>query len=135
MNRTQLKHELEPTPVQVECVFKTHATIGEGPSWSVKEQRLYWVDIPAKKAHVFNPADGSNQSFELPDLVTSAMPRASGGLVLTLRKSIAFFDPETQKLEILPDVEPSKPENRFNDGKCDRQGRLWGGPWATSLGT
>jgi sugar lactone lactonase YvrE len=127
MNRTQLKHEINPTPVEVECVLKTHATIGEGPSWSVKEQRLYWVDIPEKKAHVFNPADGSNQSFELPDLVTSALPRQSGGLILTLRKSIAFFDPQTHKLEVLPDAEPDKPGNRFNDAKCDRQGRLWGG--------
>jgi sugar lactone lactonase YvrE len=127
MNRTQLKHELEPTPVEVECVFKTQATIGEGPSWSAKDQRLYWVDIPEKKAHVFNPADGSNQSFELPDLVTSAMPREGGGLILTLRKSVAFFDPQTQQLEVLPDAEPDKPDNRFNDAKCDRQGRLWGG--------
>src|SRR5450755_3581604 len=105
MNRTQMKHELEPTRVEVECVLKTHATIGEGPSWSARDQRLYWVDIPEKKAHVFNPADGSNQSFELPDLVTSAMPREGGGLVLTLRKSVAFFDPQTQKLEVLPDAE------------------------------
>jgi sugar lactone lactonase YvrE len=127
MNRTKLKHEIEPTRVDVACVVKAHAIIGEGPVWSVREQRLYWVDIAEKKAHVFNPADGSNQTFELPDLVTSATPRKSGGLVLTLRKSLAFFDPLTHKLDILPDAEPDKPGNRFNDAKCDRQGRLWGG--------
>jgi sugar lactone lactonase YvrE len=127
MNRTHLKHEIKPTPAEVQCVLKTEAIIGEGPVWSVKEQRLYWVDIPEKKAHVFNPADGSNQTFELPDLVTSATPRKGGGLVLTLRKSVAFFDPQTGKLDILPDAEPDRPGNRFNDAKCDRQGRLWGG--------
>jgi sugar lactone lactonase YvrE len=127
MNRTHLKHEIKPTVADVECVFSTKATIGEGPMWSVKEQRLYWVDIPEKKAHIFNPADGSNQTFELPDLVTCAVPRSSGGLALTLRKSVAFFDPTTGKVEVLPDAEPDKPGNRFNDGKCDRQGRLWAG--------
>jgi sugar lactone lactonase YvrE len=127
MNRTQLSHEIEPTPTEVECVLKAHATIGEGPSWSIKEQRLYWVDIAEKTAHVFNPEDGSNQSFELPDLVTSATPRERGGLVLTLRKSVAFFEPRTGALELLPDAEPEKPGKRFNDAKCDRQGRLWAG--------
>ena len=24
-------------------------------------------------------------------------------------------------------VEPNKPNNRFNDGKCDNRGRLWAG--------
>src|SRR5271166_6329536 len=127
MNRTGLTHEIKPTPTEVECVFKTKAIIGEGPVWSAKERRLYWVDIPEKRAHVFNPADGSNQTFELPDLVTSATPRKGGGLILTLRKSVAFFDPRTGKLDTLPDAEPDKPGNRFNDAKCDRQGRLWGG--------
>src|SRR3981081_390517 len=106
MNRTHLTHEIKPTPTEVECVLKTQAIIAEGPMWSVKEQRLYWVDIPEKKAHAFNPADGSNQTFELPDLVTSVTPRKGGGLVVTLRKSVAFFDPQTGKLDILPDAEP-----------------------------
>jgi sugar lactone lactonase YvrE len=127
MNRTGLKHEIKPTTVEVECVLKTKAIIGEGPVWSVKEQRLYWVDIPEKKIHVFDPESGSNKTFELPDMVTSATPRKTGGLILTLRKSVAYFDPATQKLDVLPDPEQDKPGNRFNDGKCDRQGRLWAG--------
>jgi len=93
----------------------------------VKEQRLYWVDIPEKKAHVFNPAEGTNKTFELPEIVTSACPRKNGGLVLTLRKNVAFFDPASGKLDAFPDVELDRPGNRFNDAKCDRQGRLWGG--------
>jgi sugar lactone lactonase YvrE len=127
MNRTRLKHEIKPTTVDVECVFSTKAIIGEGPVWSVNEQRLYWVDIPEKKVHVFNPADGSNRTFDLPQIVTSASPRKGGGLLLTLRKSVAYFEPSTGKLDILPDPEEDRPGNRFNDGKCDRQGRLWAG--------
>jgi sugar lactone lactonase YvrE len=127
MNRTHLKHEIKPTAAEVECVLKTKAVIGEGPVWSAQEQRLYWVDIPEKKIHVLDPGNGSNQTFVMPDLVTSATPRKSGGLVLSLRKSVAFFDPKTAKLDVLPDAEPDKPGNRFNDGKCDRQGRFWAG--------
>jgi len=127
VNRTGLAHEIKPTEVQIGCVLKAKATIGEGPVWSVKEQRLYWTDIPEKKLHVFDPGDGSNKTYELSEIVTSIAPRKNAGLVLSMRKSIAFFDPETGKLDVLPDAEPDRPGNRFNDGKCDRQGRLWAG--------
>lgn len=127
MNRTSLKHEITPTQVKVDCVLKAQASIGEGPLWSVAEQKLYWTDIPAKKLHIFDPAEGSNQTFDMPDMVTSIATRSKGGLALTMRKSFAFFDPKTGKLDSLPDAEPERPGNRFNDGKCDRQGRMWGG--------
>jgi sugar lactone lactonase YvrE len=101
--------------------------IGEGPVWDAKSQRLLWVDIVGQELNVFNPADGSNKTFKLPDIVTSATPRAQGGVLLTLRRSFAFFDPTTEKLETIAEVEADMPGNRFNDGKTDRQGRHWAG--------
>lgn len=141
MNRTSLDHGIKPTRAEVSCVLTGKALIGEGPVWSVEEQRLYWADIVGKELNIFNPADGSNQKFDLPELVTSIAPRKNGlGLILTLRSSFAFFDPKTQKLEKLVEPEPDKPGNRFNDGKCDRQGRMWGGTmgdveWDQPLGS
>jgi sugar lactone lactonase YvrE len=127
MNRTNLDHGVKPTRADVTCVLSAKAQIGEGPVWSVAEQRLYWADIVGKQLNIFDPATGSNQVFDLPELVTSIAPRKNGGLVLTLRSSFAFFDPKTKKLEKLAEPEPDKPGNRFNDGKTDRQGRMWGG--------
>lgn len=128
MNRTKRSHETTPTRVDIECVLKEEAQIGEGPHWSVRDQRLYWADIVGKKVHVFNPADGKNKTYDLPDIVTSISTRAApGSLLLTLRRSIATFDLATAKLETVAEVEADKPGNRFNDGKCDRQGRLWAG--------
>jgi sugar lactone lactonase YvrE len=127
MNRTKLEHEIKPTPTEIQCVLSAKAIIGEGPMWSVKEQCLYWADIPGKKLHIFTPRDGKNQTYELPDLVTTISPRKNGGLLLTLRSTFAFYDPKTGELETLAQPEPDRPGNRFNDGKCDRQGRLWAG--------
>ena len=127
MNRTSLDHGVKPTRADVTRVLSAKAQIGEGPVWSVAEQRLYWADITGKQLNIFDPADGSNQIFDLPELVTSIAPRAKGGLVLTLRSSFAFFDPKTGKLDKLAEPEADKPGNRFNDGKTDRQGRMWGG--------
>jgi sugar lactone lactonase YvrE len=126
MNRTTLDHGIKPTPVDVTCVLSAKAQIGEGPWWSAAEQRLYWVDILGQEVHVFTPSDGTNRTFKLPDIVTSVAPRAKGGLVVTMRTDIATFDPTTGKLEPVA-TPPERAGNRFNDGKCDRQGRLWAG--------
>jgi sugar lactone lactonase YvrE len=111
----------------VQCVLECDAIVGESPLWHFKQRRLYWVDILGKKIHRFNPASCRNETFPLPDLVTSLAFCKNGGLLLTLRKDFAFFDPDTGKLEYLAAVESDLPDNRFNDGRCDRQGRFWAG--------
>lgn len=103
------------------------AQIGEGPVWDVRRQRLYWVDIVGQELHVFNPANGTDTTHAFPDIVTSVSPRAAGGLLLTLRRSVVVFDDTTGAMETIADVEPDMPGNRFNDGKTDRQGRHWAG--------
>jgi len=123
----------------VECVVKAEAIVGESPLWSPLEKVLYWVDITGQKIHRFNPRTAINDTFNLPQPVTAVGLREKGGLVLTLHKKFAFFDPDTAALEILSDPEEDKPSHRFNDAKCDRHGRFWAGTmdevnWDASVG-
>jgi sugar lactone lactonase YvrE len=111
----------------VRCVLKWDAIVGESPLWHPQERRLYWVDIQGKKVHRFDPESGRNETFNLPDLVTCLAFRKTGGLLLTLRKNFAFFDPGSGELEMLAAVEADKPNHRFNDGRVDPQGRFWAG--------
>ena len=111
----------------VECVVKAEAIIGESPLWSPHERVLYWVDIAGQKIHRFNPQTTQSDTFNLPQPVTAVGLRQKGGLVITLAKNFAFFDPQTGVLEMLANPEEDKPANRFNDAKCDRQGRFWAG--------
>jgi sugar lactone lactonase YvrE len=124
----------------VRCILKWDAIVGESPLWHAAEKRLYWVDIQGKKIHRLDPATGRNETFNLPDLVTCLAFRKKRGLVLTLRKEIAFFDPDSGKLETVARVEGDKPHNRFNDGHVDPQGRFWAGTmgdpgWDKPVGT
>jgi sugar lactone lactonase YvrE len=109
------------------CVLPWQAVVGESPVWHPQEQSLYWIDIQGKHIHRFHPASGQNDTFDLPEIVTCIALRAAGGLILTLKKHFAFFDPATLALERLAEVESDIPNNRFNDGKCDPQGRFWAG--------
>ena len=127
MNRSKHAHEIAPARIEVSCVLDCRSVAGESPIWSVAEQCLYFVDHQGRKIHRFAPATRAHSVFDLPDVVTSLAVRATGGLVVTMRKAFGFFDPATGRLDTLPDPEPGLPGNRFNDGKCDRQGRFWSG--------
>ena len=121
--------------MDVELLLKWDAIIGESPLWNVAEQRLYWLDIQRKLIHRLDPATRKNETFELPDLVTCLAFRKAGGLILTMRKQFAFFDPDSGKFEPLAGVESDQPDNRFNDGRVDPQGRFWAGTMSTKKWT
>jgi sugar lactone lactonase YvrE len=54
-------------------------------------------------------------------------------LILALDRKIARYDFETEKLTWLIEVEDDQPLNRFNDGACDADGRLWIGTMSTKF--
>jgi sugar lactone lactonase YvrE len=113
--------------LEVECILRSEATVGESPVWHADEQRLYWVDIQGKQVRRFNPRTKEDESFPLPEIVTSIQLRHSGGLIETLAKDFAFLDPDTNSLERISTLEANLETNRFNDGKCDPRGRFWAG--------
>ncbi len=110
-----------------QCVWNAHATLGEGPVWSEREQALYWVDILGRRLHR-HAANNEQRTWQFDEEISSVVERAEGpGLALTLRHGFAFFDPATEKLQCLVQPEAHLPNNRFNDGKCDHAGRYWAG--------
>lgn len=109
-------------------VWEAGATLGEGLCWSAREEALWWVDILEHKLFRWRPRDGERRTWSLPDTVSAVAERRRGnGLVLTLRRGYAYFDPKSGAIETIAEPEPERGGNRFNDGKCDAQGRFWGG--------
>lgn len=113
--------------MNVERALDAKATLGEGSIWDARRRRLLWVDIVAGQVHVYDPADGSDQVYEVGQPVGTVVPRRSGGLMLAVEHGFASYDLATGELTLLHDPEPDRPDNRFNDGKCDPAGRFWAG--------
>lgn len=111
----------------VVCALDCRALLGEGPLWDVAEQRLYWVDIKRREIHRFDPATGRDEKWPTPEDIGSLAVRAEGGLVVAIKSGFHFFEPATGKFAAITNPEQDRPENRFNDGKPDRQGRFWAG--------
>jgi sugar lactone lactonase YvrE len=92
---------------------------------------LYWVDIQRPSLQRFDPVTEVHNIWPMPSQIGSYALRQSGGFVVALQTGLAFFDPDTGIFEPLVDPESHIPQTRFNDGKCDRQGRFWAGTMGT----
>jgi len=112
------------------CIWQAEAALGEGTLWSPREEALYWVDILSKKLHRWRPSDDARTTWDFDEEISAVAERAQApGLIVTLRRGFALFDPAepAQPSRYLHQPEPERTSNRFNDGKCDAQGRFWGG--------
>lgn len=110
------------------CVWPAGAQLGEGPVWSPRRQALFWVDILGHKLHCFTPRGSGVRTWDFAEEISAAAERASDDkLIVAMRHHFALFDPATGALDHIADAESDRPNNRFNDGKCDAQGRFWAG--------
>ena len=116
--------------VNAELIYQTYAILGEGSIWDAENDLLYWVDIMRNQVYAFDPANRSNTGYDVKENVGTVVLRESGGLMLGLKNGFASLDLNTGKVEKLTDPESHIPNNRFNDGKCDPQGRFWAGTMA-----
>jgi sugar lactone lactonase YvrE len=108
-----------------ERVTASLQTLGESPVWSVREQALYWVDLRAPALHSYDPASGAERRWTMPELIGGVVLAEEGKLVVALRTGLHAFDPATGTLSPLLRIEPESANNRLNETKCDRRGRLW----------
>ena len=111
----------------VECVLDIKAELGECPLWCGQENALYWIDIYSGRLNRFDPATGQNRVWTLPEPIGSFALATDGAVLLALKSGLWRYDLETEERTPLAAPESHLPNNRLNDGRCDRQGRFWVG--------
>lgn len=95
--------------------------------WDERRGRLIWVDIRSSLVWEFDPASSKHKSHPAPFPVTAVVPRSGSGYAVATRRGFGFMSESLNSLEIVAEVEPDKPGNRMNDGKCDPAGRFLAG--------
>ncbi|MFN0185637.1 MAG: SMP-30/gluconolactonase/LRE family protein [Aquabacterium sp.] len=101
--------------------------LGECPLWDERRQCLWWVDIRAPALRCLHPADGALQTWPMPEALGSMALADDGRLLLALGRRLVLWDAADGRLQPLATPDWPDPEHRFNDGRCDRQGRFWVG--------
>jgi sugar lactone lactonase YvrE len=109
------------------CVLDVKATLGECPQWHAGERALYWVDIDAPSLNRFDPATGVNLAMPMPEAIGCFAFRAAGGFIVALRDGIWLADAKGRVERKVADAPFAPAHHRFNDGRCDRQGRFFVG--------
>jgi len=111
---------------RAECVVKADDLQGASPRWSMREQALWWLDGVGRRLRRFDPSSGALSSFPLNDNAASFMFTPDDRLLLNSSRGPVLFSPGGGVAHPLatPDMSPNE---RFNDGRCDRSGRCWTG--------
>lgn len=112
--------------ITIQTIGSRVSSWGEGPIWW--EDSLLYVDIKGKAIVRLHPETGEETVWTFDEQVGTVVPAQGGGLLYAGDNGITRFNPLTGESECLADPEAEmRPDNRFNDGKCDPAGRFWAG--------
>jgi len=109
------------------CALDIRASLGECPVWSTAEQALYWADINAPSLNRFDPATGGNRVMPMPSSIGSFALRKRGGFIVALRDGLWLARPDGTLERRVVEAPYDPAHHRFNDGRCDPQGRFFAG--------
>ncbi|MEM6835446.1 MAG: SMP-30/gluconolactonase/LRE family protein [Cyanobacteria bacterium P01_C01_bin.120] len=111
----------------IENVLPVRARLGEGPLWDAQHQRLHWVDIYNRRVHTFDPAAKMASFIEIDTVVSGLFLMDGEHLIVAQENGLGRLNLATHELVSMVEIEANRPDNRLNDVRCDRQGRLWVG--------
>lgn len=119
-----------------ELVVDARCATGESPVWIAAEQALYWVDIPAGRLWRWQAAGGTTTAWNATEMIGCIAPAAPGTWIAGMESGVFLLTPAedgTLASERCARVAHVAPAMRFNDGRCDRRGRLWAGTMARDM--
>ena len=114
-----------------ELILDAKNGVGESPVWRADEQALYWVDIAARSLYRWDAASAQSTHWEAPEMLACMAPLgATNTWIAGMETGMFALKPQADgKLhsELLAPVSHAMQGMRFNDGRCDRQGRFLAG--------
>ncbi|OCT92514.1 hypothetical protein XELAEV_18015571mg [Xenopus laevis] len=127
------EHYHDMSSIKIDCVVSETYKIGESPVWEEKEGTLVFVDITGQKVCRWDSSTKKVQSVSVEAPIGSVALRKSGGYVLAMGNTFSALNWEDQTVATLARVDEDKPNNRFNDGKVDPEGRFLAGTMSQEI--
>ncbi len=114
----------------VERVGDNYCAVGESPVWWAAQNAWLWVDITARRIWRMDAATGALRSWSTAEMVACLALSRQDGVIAGMESGLfhlALGDVDTPVAERLAAPAELTAGMRFNDGRCDRQGRFWSG--------
>jgi len=118
---------VETTGLQLDVVVQHTCALGEGPVWDAKRNVICWIDILRGEIHEYSPEQKTHRTIHVHQMIGSIALCTNGNFIAALQNGFGFIDRTSGEVRIFSDPEENLPNNRFNDGKCDPEGRFWAG--------
>lgn len=119
-----------------ELIVDAQNATGECPVWVAQEQALYWVDIPNRQLWRWSAADGQVSQWSGDEMLACIARRGPNRWIAGMESGLFEITQGADgALAQTPfaTVTHAQPGMRFNDGRCDRQGRFWAGTMALDM--
>ncbi len=113
--------------ITAELAYKAEATTGEGSIWHPDRKTLFWVDIEGKTLYEFMPDKKDCRTWTFDRMVTTVVPETANTVIVALQNEIIRVNLTDGSHTSIAKIDDGGGKYRFNDGKCDPQGRLWAG--------
>jgi len=123
----------------VERIAGVHCATGESPLWHAGQAAWYWVDIPARRIWRRDHASGALLHWTAPEMVACIAASSDGSLIAGMETGVFRLalgaDGALDASRLAAPAAAELGEGmRFNDGRCDRQGRFWSGTMFMDMG-
>jgi sugar lactone lactonase YvrE len=122
-----------------ELIVDARNSVGESPVWQPADNALYWVDITQKKLYQWSAATEQVRSWTAPEMIGCIATHSAGGWIAGMESGIfhlrlpAEGQGDALQATRMVAAPHSTSGMRFNDGRCDRQGRLVAGTMMTNM--
>ncbi len=116
-----------------ELLIDAKNMLGEGPLWCPRTRALWWIDVQRPTLFRWSHSTAETRSWPLPKPPGTFALLEDGGLFIVFRSRFALLAHPDAELEWLDSPRLSLGDERFNDGKVDRLGRLWVGTMDRTL--
>lgn len=102
--------------------------LAEGPMWMKNSNTLIFIDIFGHSINILDK-DEKCKTIKLPDMPGCVVPMENGNILVAVKDTL--FEVCLSSQSIVPYLKIHQEDwLRFNDGKCDEDGRLWLGSMA-----
>ncbi|MFL5252171.1 MAG: SMP-30/gluconolactonase/LRE family protein [Rhodopila sp.] len=105
----------------IDFVVQQADELGESPVWDARSGVLFWADALAPRVCAFNPTSGETRDWAMPAPIGSLALGGPGALLVALADGFHRLDLHDGDLRPLWTTALPR-DNRFNDGKADRDG-------------
>jgi sugar lactone lactonase YvrE len=108
-------------------IKNSKSILGEGPFYKEDENSLYWTDIKDFRIYKYDLNNKKVEHFQFSKAIGSFVFTSDNKILATTNEGYEFLDLKSKEITSLLDPEKDLPNNRFNDGKCDANGRYFAG--------